>query len=332
MLGSFLTKLEEHLAHREDGGRRTVPYTIDAQRVFPGASEDLPTLLKLVDAAAKDRPAFFNQVTPPALQQTSSSVSWTVEAGGLLPSLGYAEVEYFPAKKAEELVIIVPHLNSAPQDYRSMAKVLNHFGRSAVRYVLPFHEGTKADRHHETDQLVSASLGTSIAGIRQAVVEVSALAKHFRQQGYRRIHLVGVSVGCCISTITTAVTGTFDTLSLLLMADDYSSVVWRGRATPHLRKELEGKISFPELQAAWDLLHPYRHASLLAAHQTPVLMITGDRDTVMPPDLAANVAAEFTKAGVRLDWRRSACGHYTFGLPPFSIPAFRRIVQSFSAG
>ena len=230
------------------------------------------------------------------------------------------------------LVIIVPHLNSEPQDYRSMAKILNRFGWSALRYVLPFHQGTTTDRRHETDQLVSASLGTSIAGIRQAVVEVSALTDHFRAQGYRRIHLVGVSVGCCISTITAAVTGTFDTLSLLLMADDYSSVVWRGRAKPHLRKELEGKISFPELQAAWDLLHPYRHASLLAAHQTPVLMITGDRDTVMPPDLAANVAAEFTKAGVRLDWRRYACGHYTFGLPPFSIPALRRVVQSFNAG
>ncbi len=297
--------------------------------MFPAAQDDLPTLLQLVGTAAKDRPAFFNQVAPPSLHHGLSEASWTVEAGGLLPCLGQASAEYYRAAKSEELVIIVPHLNSGPQDYRSMAKILNYSGRSAVRYVLPFHQGATTDRRHETDQLVSASLGTSIAGVRQAVVEVTALADHFRGRGYRRIHLVGVSVGCCISTITAAVTGKFDTLSLLLMADDYSSVVWRGRATPHLRTELEGKISFPELQAAWDLLHPYRHASLLAAHQTPVLMITGDRDTVMPPDLAANVAAHFADSGVRLDWKRYPCGHYTFGLPPFSIPALRRVIKSF---
>lgn len=329
MLGTLLHKLEEHLARREDSGRRTVPYTIDAQRVFPDAKDDLDTLLQRVDEAARDRPAFFNQVTPPALHQGPAQVSWTVSPGGLLPCLGEASAEYYPAARADELVIIVPHLNSEAQDYRSMAKILTYSGRSAVRYVLPFHQGATADRRHETDQLVSASLGTSIAGVRQAVVEVTALADHFRSRGYRRIHLVGISVGCCISTITAGVTGTFDTLSLLLMADDYSSVVWRGRATPHLRKELEGKISFPELQAAWDLLHPYRHADLLAAHQTPVLMITGDRDTVMPPDLAANVAAHFRTSGVRLDWQRYACGHYTFGLPPFSIAALRRIMRSF---
>lgn len=329
MFGTLLHKLEEHLASREDSGRRTVPYTIDAQRVFPGAKDDLETLLQRVDDAAKDRPAFFNQATAPALRHGLSHVSWTVSEGGLLPCLGEASAEYYPAVGSDELVIIVPHLNSEAQDYRSMAKILKLSGRSAVRYVLPFHQGATTDRRHETDQLVSASLGTSIAGIRQAVVEVTALAEHFRSRGYRRIHLVGVSVGCCISTITAAVTGTFDTLSLLLMADDYSSVVWRGRATPHLRKELEGKISFPELQAAWDLLHPYRHADLLAAHQTPVLMITGDRDTVMPPDLAANVAGHFKTSGVNLDWRRYACGHYTFGLPPFSLAALRRIVQSF---
>lgn len=329
MFGALLHKLEEHLASREDSGRRTVPYTIDTQRVFPDAPDDLAALLQRVSTATKDRPAFFNQVTPPALHQGASHVSWNVAAGGLLPCLGEASAEYYPAANSNELVIIVPHLNAEPEDYRSMAKILNYFGRSAVRYVLPFHPGATTDRRHETDQLVSASLGTSIAGVRQAVVEVTALADHFRSRGYRRIHLVGVSVGCCISTITAAVTGTFDTLSLLLMADDYSSVVWRGRATPHLRQELEGKISFPELQAAWDLLHPYRHASLLAAHQTPVLMITGDRDTVMPPDLAANVAAHFKESGVRLDWQRYPCGHYTFGLPVFSIPALRRVMQSF---
>ena len=327
MFGTLLKTLEERMARHEDTSRRTVPFAIDAQKVFAGAQEDLPTLLRLVEAAAEDRPAFFNQVNAPALQQDASAVWWETEAGSVLPCVGQASAEYYHAHKSDELVIIVPHLNSEAQDYRSMAKILNAFGRSAVRYVLPFHQGATTDRRHPTDQLVSASLGTTMAGIRQAAVEVRALAEHFGARGYRRIHLVGISVGCCISTIAAAVTNRFDTLSLLLMADDFSSVVWRGRATPHLRKELEGKISFSDLQAAWDLLHPYRHADLLAARGIPVLMITGNRDTVMPPDLAENVAAHFKQSGVNLDWRRYPCGHYTFGLVPFNVSALKSVMR-----
>ena len=173
---------------------------------------------------------------------------------------------------------------------------------------------------------MSASLGTTIAAVRQAVSEVGALAAHFQDRGYRRIHLVGISVGCCIATITAAVAARFDGLCLLLMADDFASVVWRGRATPHLQAELEGKITLAELQAAWDLLHPYRYTDLLGDHGTPVLMITGNRDTVMPVDLAENMARRFRQSGVALEWRRYPCGHYTFGLPPFNLAAFKHLL------
>lgn len=331
MLGPLLKNFEERLARREDPFRRTVPFAIDAQKVFPGAEENLGTFLNQVERATQDRPAFFNQIKAPPMNQTSASVAWTNEAGGGLPCLGEASADYYPAQDAEELVIIVPHLNSEAADYRSMAKILNLFGRSALRYVLPFHEGATADRRHPIDQLVSASLGTTLGGVRQAVVELVALADHFQSRGYRRIHLVGISVGCCISIIAAAVSTHFQTLNLLLMADDFSSVVWRGRATPHLRQELEGKISFPDLQAAWDLLHPYRHAGLLAARPLPVHMITGRCDTVMPPDLAENVAAHFTQAGVNLAWQRYACGHYTFGWPPFNIAALWSVLQAIKA-
>ena len=332
MLGPILSHLEEHLAQREDEARRTVPFAVDAPRAFPGAEDKLATLLQHVSAAAGDRQSYYVQGPAPTFTQAASSVSWHTAHESGRPCLGDASVEYYPVPGSDELIIIVPHLNSEPDAYRSMAKALNRFGHSVVRYVLPFHEGATTDRRHACDQLVSASLGTTIAAVHQAVSEVNALAAHFQDRGYRRIRLVGISVGCCIATITAAVSGRFEGLCLFLMADDFASVVWRGRATPHLQAELAGKITLAELQAAWDLLHPYRYADLLSAHRTPVLMITGDRDTVMPLDLAENIARQFQRSGVALEWQRYACGHYTFGLPPFNLLAFRHLLGWLKTG
>ena len=238
-------------------------------------------------------------------------------------------MQFYPATGSDEATIIVPHMNTLQNDYAAMCRALRFFGTSTVRYTLPFHDGRTQHTGPGRRQMVSANIGLTIACVRQSVIEVIALARHLRERGYRWVNLVGISLGTCTATIAGAVSDLFDTISLCLMADDFACVVWRGRATWDVRAALDGNIELADLQDAWDLLHPYRYADLLARRDVPVLLITGEYDTVMPPDLTANVVSAYRSAGVDLDWRRHRCGHYGLAYPPFSLAVLHRILAAF---
>jgi hypothetical protein len=126
---------------------------------------------------------------------------------------------------------------------------------TAVRYILPFHKGRGLTGGHGSWRMVNADLGATIASIRQAVIEVMSLAAYLQaEQGYRRVRLVGFSVGSCVSTISAALSDNIDKVSLNLMADNFANVVWSGRATWHIRQVVEQHMTLEKLSAAWDLL------------------------------------------------------------------------------
>ena len=329
MINGLLVAIEERLASREDWLRCSVPFDPGTTTAFHDAPDNLAGLSAAVVAAARDRAGFFTASPPPVMASEASDITWSIKEEAGMPCTGATRLRFYPARARDEATIIVPHMNTLQDDYARMCQALQFFGTSTVRYTLPFHDGRTQDTGPGRRQMVSANLGLTIACVRQSVIEVIALAQHLRERGYRRINLVGISLGTCTATIAGAISELFDTVSVFLMADDFASVVWRGRATRDVRAALDGNIALPALQDVWDLLHPYRYADLLAGRKVPVLLITGEYDTVMPPDLTANVVRAFRSAGVDLDWRRYQCGHYGLAYPPFSLAVLHRLLAAF---
>lgn len=327
MINPVMSFLDEHLARQEDPVRKTVEFIPGTSAVFPGASDDIESLLHHVHEAAADRARFFTPGEPIRFDETGDTISWTVPDGVGYRCLGPVRLPKFEAQTRADAVIVVPHMGSTAADFNALCRIFRSRGLTAVRYILPFHKGRGQDGDHGTWRLVNADLGATIANFRQAVIEVMALAAHLRQAGYRRVRLIGFSIGSCISTIAAALSEHIDKVSLNLMADNFAKVVWSGRASWHIRSAVEKHMTLDQLSKAWDLLHPSSYAGHLAARGIPVQMTTADFDKVMPCEYGLSVGAEFRTARVQLDWQRYKCGHYTIALPPFNLALLRRLLK-----
>ena len=319
--------LDEHLARQDDPVRKTVDFMPGTSAAFPGASDDIESLLRHVGEAMADRGRFFSPGQPIEFDETSDMISWVVPDGAGYRCLGPVCLPKFEAPVRGDAVIVVPHMSSTETDYTALCRIFRSRGLTAVRYILPFHKGRGLNGDHGSWRLVNADLGATIANFRQAVIEVMALAAHLRQMGYRRVRLVGFSIGSCISTISAALSEHIDKVSLNLMADNFAKVVWSGRASWHIRRAVEKHMTLDQLSRAWDLLHPSTYAGQLAARGIPVQMTTAEFDKVMPREYGLTVGAAFQSAKVQLDWQRFRCGHYTIALPPYNLALLRRLLR-----
>ncbi|MDX1716140.1 MAG: hypothetical protein R3287_04465 [Anderseniella sp.] len=327
MMNPVIDFLDERLARQDDPVRKTVEFIPGASAVFPGASNDIESLLHHVRKATSDRARFFTAPVPLQFSEADDLIRWDVPDGVGYRCPGPVVLPKFQAKTRGDAVIVVPHMSSTETDYTTLCRIFRRRGLTAVRYILPFHKGRGLTIGHGSWRMVNADLGATIASIRQAVIEVMSLAAYLKQSGYKSVRVVGFSVGSCVSTISAALSNDIDRVSLNLMADNFANVVWSGRATWHIRKVVEQHMTLDQLSEAWDLLHPKSYADHLAARGIPVQMTTAEYDKVMPRKYALSVGEAFEGADVKLDWRRYRCGHYTIAWPPFSLVLLRRLLK-----
>ncbi len=217
-------------------------------------------------------------------------------------------------------VIIVPHWNAKRSDYLRLAKILSWRGYAVFILNLPHHgKRTTSVPDHVANEFLNANPGAAIASIRQSVLDVRRLAGWLEAEGYAQIDLIGVSLGSCVASLVTAFEPRISRCALLMSAGDFAETVWTGRATSLIRQAFEGHINLQQLQNIWAIISPQHFVDEMVANDTPLLLMTCSRDSVVRIELGRRFGKALADAGANIKTPVLPCGHYTLGSFPFNM-------------
>jgi len=223
---------------------------------------------------------------------------------------------WFPARGQRALVLL-PHWNSDALAYTSLCQVLNLLGISVLRLSLPYHEVRMPPEIQRADYAVSANISRTLDASRQGVLDVRCCLDWLESEGYRRLGIVGTSLGSCYAFLAAAHDPRLRVVAFNHISTYFADVVWYGQSTRHIRQGLEPQIDLERLRALWSAISPMSYFEQFARWPRRSLLIYAKYDMTFLPEFSRAVVDQF--AGYGLDHRVVAlpCGHYTTGETPF---------------
>lgn len=235
----------------------------------------------------------------------------------------------FESRRQQRAVVILPHWNAVGGGYDWLARCLRLAGITAVRMSLPYHDDRRPPSMRIASRMVSSNLGLTIRSCRQAVLEARLIINWLWDRGYRRIGVIGSSLGSAIASLVAAHDARVRAAALPLTAALFGEVVWTGRATRHIRQALDGLITLEQLNEIWSIISPLPYVPRLRACDVAMLVLSGREDTVFQPYLTQRLIDAFREHGVRYCWETLPCGHYTMGTFPFTLRALASVNRFF---
>jgi pimeloyl-ACP methyl ester carboxylesterase len=291
---------------------------------------ELPDLLAHVNGALRDTQAYFTASEPPVFRRQGSLLAFDSPSGGDGPN-SIARAQVHESGRRGRAVVLLPYWNATRDAGAPFGKLLARCGVTCVQLSLPYHDERRTSGVAFARELACENLGLTIAANRQAVLDARACLTWLEQEGYRRIGIVGLSIGASIGSIVAAVDPRVRAAALLLMADDFADVVWTGSATRHVRASLERAFTRDEVRSAWSIISPASHAARLSARLDRLLIVSGELDTVFAPALTDRYVERLRGFGLRPTWIRYGCGHYTLAMPWYAARCFARTLAHLRA-
>lgn len=324
MFNRWLDGYDERRAERGNEVKEQTAFVLDAQFAFRGCETDVSGIddfcRHAVSAAADS--SFFNIPVEDDPEFTweqdwiefRSSVTTNVSENNIVKSLA-------TGGKSRDHALIVFHHWNARKRYGRPAKLIAQRGVDVFQMAMPYHFERSRPNSLFADYMLSPSLGRTIQSVWQAVLDGRKLIRVLEASGYKRISVLGISLGSWIAGLVAANDPAVRTASLYLTAGSLADMVWTGRATEHIRSSLAGHINVAQLNEAWLPLNLENYARQLARADLELQIVTAQRDTVVPPDLAKSLITKLRQAGARPDVLELNCGHYSFSLPPYIVRA-----------
>lgn len=228
-----------------------------------------------------------------------------------------ASCQLFPAPEARAAVVVIPQWNARAGSHIGLCKMVQKLGMTAARVTLPYHEERCPLDNQRADYMVSPNIGRTVHAVRQAVLEVRQLVHWLLDRRYRKIGLVGTSIGSCVGYLAFTHDRAIDSAVFNHVSSYFADVVWSGLSTRYVQWGLEGHIRLPALRVCWAPLSPCQYVEKLKDTYRPHLMITAKYDLTFLPELSERLIEQYRRAGVPVDLRELPCGHYTTAHFPF---------------
>ena len=285
---------------------------------------ELPQLFAHVHSAMADPHAYF-AVEPPPFRRQGPMLTFDSASATEGPNR-VARAQIHDSGRRARAVVLLPFWNAAREDCRLFGVLLAHCGITCIQLSLPYHDERRTAGVAFARELVCENLGLTIRANQQAVRDARACVSWLEREGYGRIGVVGMSLGASIASIVAALDERVGAAALLLMADDFSDVVWTGSATRHVRASLEQSFSRADVRTAWSIVSPMSHAARLSARLRSLFIVSGKLDTVFLPELTRNYVERLRRHGLDPTWVRYGCGHYTLAHPFYAARCFARTI------
>lgn len=278
--------------------------------------EDYLSLLN--DASVKRSDEFYGYTPPRDFQLSKGLLRFTSAVSTPHPENNTVHAQWFPARnRNRKAVIVLPHWNAKVNEHAGLAKGLQVLGLSALRLSLPYHDLRMPAELERADYAVSANVARTVDATRQAVIDIRSCADWLESQGYRKIGIVGTSLGSCYAFLASAhdarITANVYNMFSLYFAD----AVWTGLTTRHVRRGIEGAIDLAVLRASWMAITPLSFVDHYARFPKKSLFIYANYDTTFLPAYSRAMLEEVRLRELQHEVVVLPCGHYTMGRPPF---------------
>jgi hypothetical protein len=226
---------------------------------------------------------------------------------------------YFPAQSRGRVVLVLPQWNADARSHMALARWLNHFGLSALRLSLPYHDLRMPEELVRAEYMLSPNLGRTLQSVRQAVIDCRVALDWLESQGYTRFAILGTSIGSCVAMITAAHDRRLAVSVQNHISPYFADVVWTGISTRHVRAGLERHISLEDLRRIWLPISPKAYIHKLVGSGKKSMLIYGLYDHSFLPEYSRNVVRDYHALGLPYSALILRCGHYTSGEFPFNL-------------
>jgi hypothetical protein len=329
---AFLRAREQRLAAEGVQAKYAEAASVGLEYLDPAAvaADGLPRLLEFVRAGSRDPDAFFACEQAPQFRREGAMLCFDSPSGGDGPNR-VARARVYDCGSRERAVVLLPYWNAQREDCRPFGALLARCGITCLQLSLPYHDERQTAGVGFARELACENLGLTIRSNRQAILDARAGLTWLEQQGYRRIGIVGMSIGASLASIVAALDTRVRAAALILMADDFATAVWTGSATAHVRHSLEPSFGQADVRAAWSIISPASYAARLSARLERLLIVSGTLDTVFLPELTRQYVERLGRHGLDPTWVQYGCGHYTLALPIYAVRAFARTLSHLRA-
>lgn len=227
---------------------------------------------------------------------------------------------YIPARRThsrrpKRAVLVLPQWNSDEAGHVGLCRILAHFGMSALRLSLPYHDRRMPPELSRADYIVSANVARTVQVCRQAVLDARRAIAWLANRGYERIGILGTSLGSCLALLTSAHEPLINVQALNHISPYFADVVWEGLSTAHVRAGLEGQIDLERLRGLWLPISPQNYLERVRATHT--LLVYARYDLTFPVRLSRALVNEFRRREIPHEVAVLPCGHYSTGKAPF---------------
>ncbi len=233
---------------------------------------------------------------------------------------------WFPAPgRTTKAVVVLPQWNSKIPQHVGLCRLLRLLGISALRLSLPYHDERMPPELERADYAVSSNVGRTVNAARQAVIDTRSCLDWLESQGYRRLGIVGTSLGSCYAFLASAHDTRLQANVFVLYSYYFADVVWNGLSTRHIREKLHGQIELKHLQEAWMPITPQSYTERYIGQAKKSLLVSTAYDTTFLQEHSQPMVDEFRRRGADFEELVLPCGHYTLGQAPFRFIAGQRI-------
>lgn len=313
-------KRERHFAMLNDN-RVVRPFEWGTEFIADNANGDDPRTLfiEFSKNALANSNEFFFKPEIKDFKIDRDVLNWTsaVETPSSENNTAYAT--YFPHEaNREAAVIVLPHWNAKAGTYFDLCRFFNKVGLSSLRLTLPYHEERMPPELERADYLVAPNVGRTIQSIRQSVIDTRAAVAWLKQQGYKKVGIVGTSVGSCVAFLALVHDMDINAAVFNHVSGYIADVVWHGLSTYHVRAGLDDNVGLDELREYWLPISPMVYMDKLSKLPArPQRYIYTLYDLSFPVDLSRDTMRALRRHKIKHSKAAIPCGHYTLGEKPW---------------
>jgi len=325
----------EHARWITDDNRRVYPFEWGLDHIGGRADEPDPRgfLNKWVEDTLAGSDEWFatgaaeNYVLQPPENGASGGQVLTFTSQVVSPWAGnnLVRARFFRAAPAGPAVVLLPNWNAKWDGQVNLCRWLMRLGVSVLRLSLPYHDRRVAPGHERADQLVGSNVGLTLQAMRQAITDTRQCLRWLEGRGYKKLGLVGTSIGSAIGSITMAHDRSVRAGAFMHVSTYFADVVRTGMTTAHVWEGLRTKVTEDELRRYWAPISPVPYMDRLRNTGQRMLMISGRYDPTFWYEFTEEMFQSLRQKGIDVETLTLPCGHYSLELAPFAFPAGLRL-------
>ncbi len=317
----WIDSWERRLAGR-DTNRKILPFDwgLDWIGAASGTADPLRCLTEYSRLAAERSVDFFAAPARSDFRLTGNTLTFSSAITSPYARNNVVHAEYFPSDGHQgRAVVVLPQWNSDAGGHIGLCQILSRFGVTALRMSMAYHDRRMVAGECRADFHVSSNVGRTIHACRQSAVDARSCLDWLEARGYRRLGILGTSLGSCIAFMVAAHdervrAGVFNHVSTY-----FADVVWEGLATRYVREGIGDRLTRDQLRDCWRSISPATYVHRMRGRDSASLLVWARHDTTFPPAHSKQFISMMfeTKGLVRAACL--PCAHYTTGEFPFNL-------------